>query len=694
MEMDRSTPSSLGAIHIRGHGWKVTNTNISTTGTYAAGIYLAGSNNFNGTNVTIKTTGSGNSEAIRMSGSSTNNYFYDSTVSATNDNDVFFYSSGSGTLNLINTSIVDRSWDGSATHTLNVYWYMDAYVNYTNGSSMSDSTVAAWDKDDNQAFSESTGSSGKISRQTVQEYTQNNSGSNYYSNYTVNASKTDYYTNTTSVNLTTNKLLYFALTEIQPINITLNLDPNPANPNQNVSIYGHANQTDGNNVTNNIVNIYINDSMYYHNNNTGLLENTTAWWNTSWGYRKYIKTESSVSSNLDNAIIMINFSTTNLISEGKMRSDCGDVRFTDSNGNELEYTLETSTCNSPNTVFWVWANLTGSANTTIYPYHGYIVASLKTDYTNPDNDLKLYMHFDKSSEYEENDTFVYDFSRNGNNGTCSGSSCPTWDSNGRFAGAFDFDGSDDYFAVADTDDLNTGGPWTNRTTILWFNANNVTKRQVLYEEGAGTRGFNVYVDDGKVFVGGWNDDAGQSNWPGTFLNTTISVDTWYFVGFVLENGTDSAGPDKFKGYINGSEFDSGDGRKIYAHSADIGIGAMNDGAMFHNGTATGNGYYFNGSIDELRIYNRSLSADEILSIYNSTKDYYIANHSLPRTDGYGNYNYTFNASTTGNYEIKVNTTYYGKYAEANDTLIVQEGITKVVYCQELDSEDTVYELNR
>ena len=50
--------------------------------------------------------------------------------------------------------------------------------------------------------------------------------------------------------------------------------------------------------------------------------------------------------------------TTN--SEGKINADCGDVRFIDANDNELDYTLETSTCNSANTLFWVWGNWTGN----------------------------------------------------------------------------------------------------------------------------------------------------------------------------------------------------------------------------------------------------------------------------------------------------------------------------------------------
>ena len=45
---------------------------------------------------------------------------------------------------------------------------------------------------------------------------------------------------------------------------------------------------------------------------------------------------------------------------------------------------------------------------------------------------------------------------------------------------------------------------------------------------------------------------------------------------------------------------------------------------------------------------------------------------MPRTDDYGNYNYTFNASIDpGDYVVKANSTYGVRVAEANETLTIQ-----------------------
>ncbi|MEM4680507.1 MAG: DUF2341 domain-containing protein [Nanopusillaceae archaeon] len=57
---------------------------------------------------------------------------------------------------------------------------------------------------------------------------------------------------------------------------------------------------------------------------------------------------------LINYQVLITLNTRTLISQGKMRSDCGDIRFTDSDGlTLLNYWIESNTCNTANTRIWV-----------------------------------------------------------------------------------------------------------------------------------------------------------------------------------------------------------------------------------------------------------------------------------------------------------------------------------------------------
>ena len=98
-------------------------------------------------------------------------------------------------------------------------------------------------------------------------------------------------------------------------------------------------------------------------------------------------------------------------------------------------------------------------------------------------------------------------------GTYIGS--PTLGSNGQITNDVDtavtFDGATQQVNIPDAAGLNLGGPFAAKTIELWFNASDVTTRQVLYEQGGGVRGLNVYVRNGLLFVGGWNinnDDGG------------------------------------------------------------------------------------------------------------------------------------------------------------------------------------------
>ncbi|MEM5806538.1 MAG: DUF2341 domain-containing protein [Candidatus Aenigmatarchaeota archaeon] len=93
-------------------------------------------------------------------------------------------------------------------------------------------------------------------------------------------------------------------------------------------------------------------------------------WLEPWNFRTPIYIlERSVQNLIDYQVLII-LDTQTLISQGKMRSDCGDIRFTDSDGvTLLNYWIE-SGCNTNNTRIWVRVNLTAFSNKTIYLYYG------------------------------------------------------------------------------------------------------------------------------------------------------------------------------------------------------------------------------------------------------------------------------------------------------------------------------------
>ncbi|GIW67472.1 MAG: hypothetical protein KatS3mg096_340 [Candidatus Parcubacteria bacterium] len=86
-------------------------------------------------------------------------------------------------------------------------------------------------------------------------------------------------------------------------------------------------------------------------------------------YRKPI-TISNSGSNLTDYQLLVTMNTASLISAGKMRSDCGDIRFTDSDGSTfIGYWIE-SGCNSASTKIWVRVPLIPVGTKTIYVYYG------------------------------------------------------------------------------------------------------------------------------------------------------------------------------------------------------------------------------------------------------------------------------------------------------------------------------------
>lgn len=79
--------------------------------------------------------------------------------------------------------------------------------------------------------------------------------------------------------------------------------------------------------------------------------NPDIWWNTDWSYRKPVTVEEQSGNNLNNYQVKMNIDTADLISSGKMNSDCSDMRFAAS-GRRTNHWVENG-CNTPSTEVWV-----------------------------------------------------------------------------------------------------------------------------------------------------------------------------------------------------------------------------------------------------------------------------------------------------------------------------------------------------
>lgn len=209
-----------------------------------------------------------------------------------------------------------------------------------------------------------------------------------------------------------------------------------------------------------------------------------------------------------------------------------------------------------------------------------------------------------------------DSSKNNLSGNITGDPKPV---EGIIGKALEFDGTSDVIKLPDSSHINTGGPYIDRTIKVIFNCADVSKKdkQTLFEEGGLTRGFVVYVFEGEVYVGGWN--RSEYNWNGAWLSAPIQSNEWYEVALILRDTQGMVEKDKFELWLNGELIDKESGGQLHAHSDDNGAGAVNQNTVFHDEDGSGDGWHFDGIIDEIWVLNEALTAGDLGTVKLSVK---------------------------------------------------------------------------
>ena len=120
------------------------------------------------------------------------------------------------------------------------------------------------------------------------------------------------------------------------------------------------------------------------------------------------------------------------------------------------------------------------------------------------------------------------------------------------------------------------------------------------------------IEELKVFVASGLADGG-SNYTIT-TDSSLVVDTWYLVSVVYDGS--EAAADRIKIYVNGT-------LKSTSVSGTIATSLTSATSTFELGRLVGIGRYWDGNIANGQLYNKALTAAEVLQNYNATKERFI-----------------------------------------------------------------------
>jgi hypothetical protein len=205
--------------------------------------------------------------------------------------------------------------------------------------------------------------------------------------------------------------------------------------------------------------------------------------------------------------------------------------------------------------------------------------------------LVLYLDAANTKSYVSGSTRWNDISTGGNNGTLTNG--PTF--SGANGGSIVFDGIDDYVNLGSSQQLQV----TNITLSAWVKTNQ-TNYQIVIDD-LGTPPYTSW--------GMWLDPTGKIAWfDGSWKTSAISVNNNQINNIVCTLNSTS-----LKFYINGVQ----DSNSYTVPS----ITPTTDNKTIGNQPL--NSYPFRGNIYYASIYNRALSASEVLQNYNATKGRYL-----------------------------------------------------------------------
>ena len=194
-----------------------------------------------------------------------------------------------------------------------------------------------------------------------------------------------------------------------------------------------------------------------------------------------------------------------------------------------------------------------------------------------------------------------------------------WVAGGKYGASLAFDGINDWVTVTDHASLRlTAGV----TVEAWVKPGTMNgwETVVMKERGAAAHAYALYAHDGGACPRRHRSISQRARWPAYHRTlrgpATLPPGVWSHLAMTYDGAT-------LRLFVNGSKVAS------RAQSGPIDAGA---GALRIGGNNSWTGEFFQGKIDEVRIYNRALSQPEIETDMN-TPIPYLAHHDQQRRPG-------------------------------------------------------------
>jgi hypothetical protein len=202
-----------------------------------------------------------------------------------------------------------------------------------------------------------------------------------------------------------------------------------------------------------------------------------------------------------------------------------------------------------------------------------------------------------------------------------------------------FNGTSDILDIEDDANINTAAFYTGKHISVAFSTGaNVNNRQMIYEQGGGTRGLCLYIDGGQLYYHVWsnNDDNGANSAWGVGSTTgayfvasgagSLSPNTDYIASLQYTVPTNNG---LLEGFLNGESMGSvvtstpsGVPPRLYSHGDNGGLGGV-IGTTRYIDNASGNNY-FQGAIQEVIHYSDAP--------VNTTRRIIVENHLSTKYD--------------------------------------------------------------